>query len=129
MRLWSALILLLWPGALAAQECEPHASPNWVCEGEVAEASGYIVPPSVLDLRMCIIWEEEAALVPEMQALLLEVQQQRDQALRAYESERQRREDLELALSDAHTTADVVWTGLGAGGAGILIGVLIGALL
>jgi len=143
MRYAAALLVLFLPAvcfAQDAQDCHTDQASFWICAGDLAWVNGYLVPPTVLDLRDCMLWEEKAKLLPECIEQRDEFQKQRDQALAEVTSlEQQYAEALEYGdgnrelYEDCHRDLEdrfEVWeVGLIAGGTGlgaILLGLVIG---
>jgi hypothetical protein len=114
----------------------------WICLGDVAWGTGYLVSPDVLDLREVQVWEEQAALVPELvkerdtfqaqrddallEALLLE--NERDAALAFGDAEAARAVRAEAELAESFDTLDVALIAGGTGVGAIVVGLLVGAL-
>lgn len=66
-----------------SEECTTDPGLFWLCKGDPAFDTGYLVPPAVLDLNECRLWEEKAALVDALVSERDTFQQQRDDAIRA----------------------------------------------
>jgi len=122
--------------------CVTDAASFWVCLGDPAWATGYLIPPDVLDLREVQVWQEQAELVPELveerdtfrkqrddaliEVLLLE--NERDAALAFGDSEAARAARAEGELAESFDTLDVALIAGGTGVAALVVGLLIGGL-
>lgn len=123
-------------GEVGAPPCQTSPRDFWLCAGDTAWVSGYLIPPDVLDLRLVPIWEEKAALVPRLEADLEALRVQRGlfaEEVEALEGEvavlRERDAGLQQALHEAQEEAQgtlpawqiALWTG-----GGVLLGLLVG---
>jgi hypothetical protein len=145
MRYLALLLLLAFPASLWAQEpvtiCKTDPEKYWVCAGDAAWGTGWLLEPDVLTMEQVKLWKETAALVPALETERDTFQQQRDAALRDvglweedYDTLKTYSEEVKAELvkaqdmaEDRFTALEVLGIGLGAGGTGLLIGFLVGA--
>jgi len=122
--------------------CQSSEESFWICAGDLAWGTGYLIPPSVLDLRQCQVWEECCGLVPNLEEERDTFQSQRDRALNDVELWKQdyaelvaHDEELEKLytgcadeLEERYELWEVVAIGGGTGVGALLLGFVIGGL-
>jgi hypothetical protein len=143
MRYLLVILVLLVPATASAQEeCETQPDSFWICTGDKAWADGYLLPPDILDLRQVKIWEEKAALVPELTDERDLFQSQRDKALEEIELLDQDYEKLivhsdlvtdqltecQVELDGSYDTWDIALISSATGVGALIAGLLVGAL-
>jgi len=143
------LLVLIPTTSVAGDDCETDPNKFWLCAGDVAWVSGYLIAPDVFDLRKCEVWEQKAKLLPQVQTERDEYKQQRDDALTELELQRDRAKTLETEydqcaldynncahllveteaqLNESYSVLEVALIGGGTGLVAIAAGLLIGAL-
>ena len=127
----------LWTSSATAQdeeahECVTQADRFWLCQGDEAWTTGYLVDPRVFDLRLLPVWREQVEVVlPRLQAERLILRSQRDRFARAagdlarlLKESQSQAEDLRKTNESLYDTWDLLLTGAGGVGLGLVVGLL-----
>ena len=142
------LFLMICPHTYA-DDCVTTPDDFWLCRGDRAWTTGYLIAPDVFDLRLCAVWKTQAALLDTVLSERDEYRAQRDDTMAELVLQRDRVEVLAVTydtcaadyntctevlqqhvqeLDHRYDTWDVVLIAGGTGAAAVLLGLLIGAV-